>query len=152
MRSRNFKSSVPWRKSREAYLLPALEDLLSRRFRWPPSVGFPILPHGSEYINAEEVARLLGKLLIALLAANPVPGRRMTMPWLRKLKNGAVVRKLFAHAHILPTLGTRSSMPSYHLRMLTPYHQLPPGPKLRFRRPVTDPKGTGTQACTAMKR
>ncbi len=80
-------------KISEAYLLPALAQLLN---------AFPFLirgfhsDNGSEYINGR-VAALLGKLLIEFTKSR---ARQTNDNALAESKNGAVVRKLFGHAHI----------------------------------------------------
>ncbi|TFG60046.1 MAG: transposase [Nitrospirales bacterium] len=62
-------------KISEAYLLPALEQLLQAL---PFMIQGLHSDNGSEYIN-RRVAALLGKLLIDF--TNPAPARPMTMPW-----------------------------------------------------------------------
>lgn len=82
-------------KISEAYLIPALEQLLA-------TFPFPILGfhsgNGSEYINGR-VATLLAKLLIE---STKLWARQTNDNILAESKNGHVVRKLFGHAHIPP--------------------------------------------------
>jgi transposase InsO family protein len=86
-------------KISEAALLPALDELLA---------AFPFLirgfhsDNGSEYINGW-VAALLGKLFIEFTKSR---ARQTNDNALVESKNGAVVRKLFGHAHI-PQRGRR---------------------------------------------
>ena len=110
-------------KISEAYLLPALEDLLA---------AFPFLirgfhsDNGSEYINGR-VARLLGKLLIQFTKSR---ARQTNDNALVESKNGAVVRKLFGHAHIPQRWA--SLMNTFNHEHLTPY--------LNFHRPCFFPE------------
>ena len=117
-------------KISEAYLLPALEDLLA---------AFPFLilgfhsDNGSEYINGR-VARLLSKLLIEFTKSR---ARQTNDNALVESKNGAVVRKLFGHAHI----------PQRWASLINAFNQEHLNPYLNFHRPCffpetrTDPKG-----------
>jgi transposase InsO family protein len=80
-------------KISEAYLLPALTLLLAA---FPFRIRGFHSDNGSEYINGP-VARLLGKLLIAFTKSR---ARQTNDNALVESKNGAVLRKLFGHAHI----------------------------------------------------
>jgi hypothetical protein len=80
-------------KISEAYLIPALEQLLAA---FPFRIRGFHSDNGSEYINGR-VARLLGKLLIEFTKSR---ARQTNDNALAESKNGAVVRKLFGHAHI----------------------------------------------------
>ena len=117
-------------KISEQYLLPALEQLLA---------AFPFLirgfhsDNGSEYINGR-VARLLGKLLIDFTKSR---ARQTNDNALVESKNGAVVRKLFGHAHI----------PQRWAPLINTFNQEHLNPYVNFHRPCffpetrTDPKG-----------
>jgi transposase InsO family protein len=117
-------------KISEAALLPALDELLA---------AFPFLirgfhsDNGSEYINGR-VAALLGKLFIEFTKSR---ARQTNDNALVESKNGAVVRKLFGHAHIPQRWA--SLINAFNQEHLTPY--------LNFHRPCffpetrTDPKG-----------
>ncbi len=117
-------------KISEAYLLPALEDLLA-------AFPFHILgfhsDNGSEYINGR-VARLLGKLLIEFTKSR---ARQTNDNALVESKNGAVVRKLFDHTHI----------PQRWASLINALNQEHLNPYLNFHRPCffpetqTDPNG-----------
>jgi transposase InsO family protein len=110
-------------KISEAYLMPALEELLA---------AFPFTIHsfhsdnGSEYIN-RRVAALLGKLLIAFTKSR---ARQTNDNALVEGKNGAVVRKLFGHAHIPQRWA--SQINAFNQEHLTPY--------LNFHRPYFFPE------------
>jgi transposase InsO family protein len=80
-------------KISDASLLPALEELLAA-FPFPIQ-GFHS-DNGSEYIKGR-VAALLGKLFIDFTKSR---ARQTNDHALVESKNGAVVRKLFGHAHI----------------------------------------------------
>jgi transposase InsO family protein len=117
-------------KISEAALLPALDELLA---------AFPFLirgfhsDNGSEYINGR-VAALLGKLFIEFTKSR---ARQTNDNALVESKNGAVVRKLFGHAHIPQRWASFINV--FNQEHLTPY--------LNFHRPCffpetrTDPKG-----------
>ena len=117
-------------KISEAALLPALDELLA---------AFPFLirgfhsDNGSEYINGR-VAALLGKLFIEFTKSR---ARQTNDNALVESKNGAVVRKLFGHAHIPQRWASLINV--FNQEHLTPY--------LNFHRPCffpetrTDPKG-----------
>jgi len=117
-------------KISEAYLIPALEQLLA-------AFPFPIRgfhsDNGSEYINGR-VARLLGKLLIEFTKSR---ARQTNDNALVESKNGAVVRKLFGHAHI----------PQCWAPLINVLNQEHLNPYLNFHRPCffpeirTDQKG-----------
>ncbi len=117
-------------KISEAYLIPALEQLLT-------AFPFPIRgfhsDNGSEYINGR-VARLLGKLLIEFTKSR---ARQTNDNALVESKNGAVVRKLFGHAHI----------PQRWAPLINAFNQEHLNPYLNFHRPCffpeirTDQKG-----------
>jgi transposase InsO family protein len=117
-------------KISEAYLLPALEQLLE-------AFPFPIRgfhsDNGSEYINGR-VAALLRKLLIAFTKSR---ARQTNDNALVESKNGAVVRKLFGHGHIPQRWAPLIN--AFNQEYLTPY--------LNFHRPCffpetrIDPKG-----------
>lgn len=117
-------------KISEAYLLPALEDLLAA---FPFHIRGFHSDNGSEYINGR-VARLLGKLLIEFTKSR---ARQTNDNALVESKNGAVVRKLFGHAHI----------PQRWASLINAFHQEHLHPYLNFHRPCffpetrTDPKG-----------
>jgi len=80
-------------KISEAYLIPALEELLAQ---------FPFViiefhsDNGSEYIN-QTIATLLNKLLIELTKSRP---RRSNDNALVESKNGAVIRKWMGYTYI----------------------------------------------------
>jgi len=88
-----FQCVVSVEKISEAFLLPALSDLLS---------AFPFVirgfhsDNGSEFIN-HQVADLLGKLLIEFTKSR---SRRSNDNALVEGKHAATVRKQFGHAHI----------------------------------------------------
>jgi transposase InsO family protein len=117
-------------KISEAYLIPALEQLLA-------AFPFPIRgfhsDNGSEYINGR-VAALLGKLLIEFTKSR---ARQTNDNALVESKNGAVVRKLFGHAHI----------PQRWAPLINAFNQEHLNPYLNFHRPCffpeirTDPQG-----------
>jgi transposase InsO family protein len=117
-------------KISEAYLIPALEQLLAA---FPFTIQGFHSDNGSEYINGR-VATLLGKLLIAFTKSR---ARQTNDNALVEGKNGAVVRKLFGHAHIPQRWA--SLINAFNQEHLTPY--------LNFHRPCffpetrTDPKG-----------
>jgi transposase InsO family protein len=117
-------------KISEAYLIPALEQLLAA---FPFTIQGFHSDNGSEYINGR-VAALLGKLLIAFTKSR---ARQTNDNALVEGKNGAVVRKLFGHAHIPQRWA--SLINAFNQEHLTPY--------LNFHRPCffpetrTDPKG-----------
>jgi len=117
-------------KISEAYLIPALEQLLAAfPFR---ILGFHS-DNGSEYINGR-VAALLGKLLIEFTKSR---ARQTNDNALAESKNGAVVRKLFGHAHI----------PQRWAPLINAFNQEDLNPYLNFHRPCffpeirTDQKG-----------
>jgi transposase InsO family protein len=117
-------------KISEAYLIPALEQLLAA---FPFTIQGFHSDNGSEYINGR-VATLLGKLLIAFTKSR---ARQTNDNALVEGKNGAVVRKLFGHVHIPQRWA--SLINAFNQEHLTPY--------LNFHRPCffpetrTDPKG-----------
>jgi transposase InsO family protein len=110
-------------KISEAYLLPALEELL-------PAFPFPIRgfhsDNGSEYINGR-VAALLGKLLIEFTKSR---SRQTDDNALVESKNGAVVRKLFGHGHI----------PQRWASLINAFNQAHLTPYLNFHRPCFFPE------------
>jgi len=110
-------------KISEAYLLPALEQLLA-------AFPFPIRgfhsDNGSEYINGR-VARLLSKLLIEFTKSR---ARQTNDNALVESKNGAVVRKLFGHTHIPQRWASRIN--AFNQEHLNPY--------LNFHRPCFFPE------------
>jgi transposase InsO family protein len=114
----------------EAYLIPALEQLLAA---FPFTIQGFHSDNGSEYINGR-VATLLGKLLIAFTKSR---ARQTNDNALVEGKNGAVVRKLFGHAHI----------PQRWASLINAFNQAHLTPSLTFHRPCffpetrTDPKG-----------
>jgi len=117
-------------KISEAYLIPALEQLLAAfPFR---ILGFHS-DNGSEYINGR-VAALLGKHLIEFTKSR---ARQTNENALAESKNGAVVRKLFGHAHI----------PQRWAPLINAFNQEHLNPYLNFHRPCffpeiqTDQKG-----------
>jgi len=117
-------------KISEAFLLPALGQLMDT---------FPFLirgfhsDNGSEYINGR-VAALLGKLFIDFTKSR---ARQTNDHALVESKNGAVVRKLFGHAHI----------PQRWASLINVFNQEHLNPYLNFHRPCffpeirTDQKG-----------
>jgi len=117
-------------KISEAYLLPALEQILE-------AFPFPIRgfhsDNGSEYINGR-VAALLRKLLIEFTKSR---ARQTNDNALVESKNGAVVRKLFGHVHI----------PQRWAPLINAFNQAHLNPYLNFHRPCffpeiqTDQKG-----------
>jgi transposase InsO family protein len=117
-------------KISEAYLLHALEQLL-QAFPFPIQ-GFHS-DNGSEYINGR-VAALLRKLLIEFTKSR---ARQTNDNALVESKNGAVVRKLFGHAHI----------PQRGATLINAFNQAHLNPYLNFHRPCffpeirTDQKG-----------
>jgi transposase InsO family protein len=110
-------------KISEAYLIPALEQLLA-------AFPFPIRgfhsDNGSEYINGR-VARLLSKLLIEFTKSR---ARQTNDNALVESKNGAVVRKLFGHTHIPQRWASRIN--AFNQEHLNPY--------LNFHRPCFFPE------------
>jgi len=110
-------------KISEAYLIPALEQLLA-------AFPFPIRgfhsDNGSEYINGR-VARLLSKLLIEFTKSR---ARQTNDNALAESKNGAVVRKLFGHAHI----------PQRWASLINAFNQEHLNPYLNFHRPCFFPE------------
>jgi len=117
-------------KISEQFLMPALEQLLAA---FPFTIQGFHSDNGSEYIN-ERVARLLGKLLIEFTKSR---ARQTNDNALVESKNGAVVRKLFGHAHI----------PQRWASLINVFNQEHLNPYLNFHRPCffpeirTDPKG-----------
>ena len=117
-------------KISEAYLLPALALLLAA---FPFRIRGFHSDHGSEYINGR-VAALLGKLLIEFTKSR---ARQTNDNALAESKNGAVVRKLFGHAHI----------PQRWASLINVFNQEHLNPYLNFHRPCffpeirTDQKG-----------
>ena len=110
-------------KISEAYLMPALEQLLA-------TFPFPIqrfhFDNGSEYINGR-VAALLGKLLIEFTKSR---ARQTNDNALAESKNVAVVRKLFGHAHI----------PQRWAPLINIFNQEHLNPYLNFHRPCFFPE------------
>ena len=110
-------------KISEAYLIPALEQLIA-------AFPFPIRgfhsDNGSEYINGR-VARLLSKLLIEFTKSR---ARQTNDNALAESKNGAVVRKLFGHAHI----------PQRWAPLINAFNQEHLNPYLNFHRPCFFPE------------
>ncbi|MDA0738940.1 MAG: transposase family protein [Nitrospirae bacterium] len=110
-------------KISEAYLIPALEQLLA---------AFPFLirgfhsDNGSEYINGR-VAALLGKLFIEFTKSR---ARQTNDNALVESKNGAVVRKLFGHGHI----------PQCWAPLMNAFNQEHLTPSLNFHRPCFFPE------------
>lgn len=114
----------------EAYLLPALEIILS---------GFPFIvrgfhsDNGSEFVN-RVVADLLNKMFIRFTKSRP---RHSNDNALGESKNGSVLRKHLGYGHIPHTYATKLNL--YHVRFFNPY--------INFHRPcffpvlVTDAKG-----------
>ena len=88
-----FQVVCPVEKISEAYLLPALEQLFAA---FPCRIRGCHSANGSEYLNGR-VARLLSTLLIEFTKSR---ARQTNDTALAESKNGAVVRKLFGHAHI----------------------------------------------------
>lgn len=88
-----FEIVISVEKISEAYLIPALEELLK-------AFPFKIInfhsDNGSEYVN-KTVAKLLGKLLIEFTKSRP---RTSNDNALAEGKNAAVVRKTYGYAHI----------------------------------------------------
>jgi transposase InsO family protein len=127
-------------KISEAYLLHALEQLL-QAFPFPIQ-GFHS-DNGSEYINGR-VAALLLKLVIEFTKSR---ARQTNDHALVESKNGAVVRKLFGHAHI----------PQRWATLINAFNQAHLNPYLNFHRPCffpeirTDQKGKARKS-SAMKR
>jgi len=117
-------------KISEAYLIPALEQLLAA---FPFRIRGFHSDNGSEYINGR-VAALLGKLLIEFTKSR---ARQTNDNALAESKNGAVVRKLFGHAHI----------PQRWAPLINVFNQEHLNPYLNFHRPCffpeirTDQKG-----------
>jgi transposase InsO family protein len=92
-------------KISEAYLLPALEQLLQAL---PFMIQGLHSDNGSGYIN-RRVAALLRKLLIDFTKSR---ARQTNDNALVERKNVAVVRTFFGHSHIPQRWAARSSMPS----------------------------------------
>ncbi len=117
-------------KISEAYLIPALEQLLD-------TVPFTLLgfhsDNGSEYIN-KRVARLLEKLRIEFTKSR---SRHSNDNALAESKNGSVVRKLFGYSHI----------PQCWAPLINDFNQQYLNPYINFHRPCffpeihTDEKG-----------
>jgi hypothetical protein len=110
-------------KISEAYLIPALEQLLAA---FPFRIRGFHSDNGSEYINGR-VARLLGKLLIEFTKSR---SRQTNDNALAESKNGAVVRKLFGHAHI----------PQRWAPLINAFNQEHLNPYLNFHRPCFFPE------------
>ena len=109
-------------KISEAFLLPALEELLE-------SFPFKILnfhsDNGSEYVN-KTVAQLLKKLLIEFTKSRP---RKSNDNALAEGKNAAVVRKTFGYAHI----------PQPYAKEVNKFNREVLNPYINFHRPCLFP-------------
>lgn len=114
----------------EAYLIPALEELLA-------AFPFTLLgfhsDNGSEYVN-HTVAKLLNKLLIEFTKSR---SRHTNDNALVEGKNAATIRKHFGYAHI----------PQHHANRINAFNREHLVPYLNFHRPcffpetITDAKG-----------
>ena len=117
-----FEVVVSVEKISEAYLIPALENLLA-------TFPFKIInfhsDNGSEYVN-KTVARLLGKLLIEFTKSRP---RRSNDNALAEGKNAAIVRKTFGYSHI----------PQRHAGLLNEFNQTALNPYINYHRPCLYP-------------
>ncbi len=125
-----FQAVATVEKISEAYLIPALEELLA---------AFPFIilgfhsDNGSEYVN-HTVAKLLNKLLIEFTKSR---SRQTNDNALVEGKNAATIRKHFGYAHISQHYATRIN--AFNREHLIPY--------LNFHRPcffpetITDAKG-----------
>lgn len=104
-------------KISEAYLIPALEQLLAT---FPFRIRGFHSDNGSEYINGR-VATLLGKLLIEFTKSR---ARQTNDNALAESKNGAVVRKLFGHAYIPQRWASRiNAFNQEHLNFYLNFHR-----------------------------
>lgn len=125
-----YQGVVPCEKISEAYLIPALEEILA-------AFPFEILgihsDNGSEYIN-QTVAKLLEKLRIDLTKSRP---RHSNDNALAESKNASVVRKHLGYAHI-PQVFARevNTFCREHLNPYVNFHR-----PCFFPRTVTDAKG-----------
>ena len=125
-----FQAVATVEKISEAYLIPALEELLA---------AFPFIilgfhsDNGSEYVN-HTVAKLLNKLLIEFTKSR---SRQTNDNALVEGKNAATIRKHFGYAHIPQHYAARIN--AFNREHLIPY--------LNFHRPcffpeiITDAKG-----------
>jgi len=109
-------------KISEAYLIPALEDLLE-------SFPFKIInfhsDNGNEYVN-KKVTKLLGKLLIEFTKSRP---RVSNDNALAEGKNAAVVRKTYGYAHI----------PQHFAMQINEFNQTYLNPCINYHRPCLFP-------------
>lgn len=125
-----FEVVISVEKISEAYLIPALEELLE-------AFPFEIInfhsDNGSEYVN-KTVARLLGKLFIEFTKSRP---RQSNDNALAEGKNAAIVRKTFGYCHI----------PQHSAKILNEFNQAALNPYVNYHRPclfptvITDKKG-----------
>lgn len=117
-----FEVVVSVEKISEAYLIPALEHLLT-------SFPFKIInfhsDNGSEYVN-KTVAKLLGKLLIEFTKSRP---RHSNDNALAEGKNAAVVRKVFGYTHI----------PQRYADKINEFNQTALNPYVNYHRPCLYP-------------
>ena len=115
-------------KISERYLIPALEQLLAA---FPFRIRGFHSDNGSEYINGR-VAALLSKLLIEFTKSR---SRQTNDNALAESKNGAVVRKLFGHAHI----------PQRWAPLINVFNQEHLNPYINFHRPCFFPESRTDQ-------
>ena len=117
-----FEVVISVEKISEAYLMPALEELLA-------AFPFKIInfhsDNGSEYVN-KTVAKLLSKLLIEFTKSRP---RHSNDNALAEGKNAAIVRKVFGYIHI----------PQYYAKKLNNFNQGVLNPYVNYHRPCLYP-------------
>jgi len=117
-----FEVVISVEKISEAYLIPALEELLA-------AFPFKIInfhsDNGSEYVN-KMVAKLLSKLLIEFTKSRP---RTSNDNALAEGKNAAIVRKTFGYSHI----------PQHCAHMLNEFNRRVLNPYVNYHRPCLYP-------------
>jgi len=117
-----FEVVVSVEKISEAFLIPALEDLLA-------SFPFKIInfhsDNGSEYVN-KVVARLLKRLLIEFTKSRP---RTSNDNALAEGKNAAIIRKTYGYSHI----------PQYFAEKINQFNEVILNPYVNYHRPCLYP-------------
>lgn len=117
-----FEIVVSVEKISEAYLVPALEELLD-------AFPFKIInfhsDNGSEYVN-QTVAKLLSKLLIEFTKSRP---RKSNDNALAEGKNAAIVRKTFGYSHI----------PQHCAQVINQFNRNVLNPYINYHRPCLYP-------------
>lgn len=117
-----FEVVVSVEKISEAYLIPALKQLLTT---FPFTIINFHSDNGSEYVN-KTVAKLLKKLLIEFTKSRP---RHSNDNALAEGKNAAVVRKTFGYTHI----------PQHYAQQLNQFNQQALNPYINYHRPCLYP-------------